>query len=80
MQTRAIVTYPPQDASSKPTWKMETVQVDEPNEDEMLVEMVASGLCHSDITVANRLKPGAALEVFGHEGTELPTLSYNIPP
>lgn len=63
------MTYPPQDASSTPTWKLETVQVDGPNEDEMLVEIVAVGICHSDITVANRLKPGAALEVFGHEGT-----------
>lgn len=69
LQTRAIVAYPPKDASSSAIWKLETLQIGEPAVDEVLVEVVAVGICHSDITIANRLKPGDPLKVFGHEGT-----------
>ena len=51
---------------------MEDVTVRDPREGELLIEMVASGLCHTDILVGN-IPSGAAPiafypRVLGHEG------------
>jgi len=69
MQTRAIVTYPSGPDAQKATWKMEDVIVDAPGPDELLIEIVATGLCHSDITLAQQLRAPAPPQVLGHEGT-----------
>lgn len=47
---------------------LEEVELDEPREDEILVRVVASGLCHTDLTVRTMLPPEMFPFVFGHEG------------
>ncbi|KAM0700629.1 hypothetical protein Q7P35_012350 [Cladosporium inversicolor] len=54
-------------------WKMEDVSVRKPGEGELLVEMVASGVCHTDVLIGG-LPNGAAPiafypRVLGHEGS-----------
>ena len=54
-------------------WKLENVTVREPAEGELLVEMVASGICHTDALIGG-LPHGAGdvgfyPRVLGHEGT-----------
>ena len=46
MQTRAAVV----EGQGQP-FTMTEVELDEPREDEVLVRMVATGLCHTDITM-----------------------------
>lgn len=47
------------------------VMIDSPDAEEVLVEMVASGICHSDLNIINGSSPGPPLlpQVLGHEGT-----------
>ena len=46
----------------------ETLTVREPDKDEVLVRIVASGICHSDISVMNGTIEWPAPAVLGHEG------------
>jgi len=45
------------------------VELDEPRADEVLVRIVATGLCHTDLTVPAMLPPEMLPTVVGHEGT-----------
>src|SRR3954466_2960488 len=63
MQTRAAVV----EAKGEP-FTMTEVELDEPRDDEVLVRMVATGLCHTDITMGSFLPPEMFPNVFGHEG------------
>lgn len=45
------------------------VELEGPRDDEVLVRIVATGLCHSDLTVRNMLPAEMFPNVFGHEGT-----------
>lgn len=45
---------------------LEELELDEPRPDEILVRMVASGICHTDVTVRNN--PLVLPVVLGHEG------------
>lgn len=45
------------------------VTIDKPDRDEVLVEVVASGICHSDLNVVNGISPAQMPIVLGHEGT-----------
>jgi aryl-alcohol dehydrogenase len=45
------------------------VDLEEPRGDEVLVRVVATGLCHTDLTVPTMLPPEMFPNVFGHEGT-----------
>jgi aryl-alcohol dehydrogenase len=45
---------------------LETITLDEPREDEVLVRLVATGVCHTDIVVSKVLPTTPA--VLGHEG------------
>ena len=48
---------------------IETVQLDAPQADEVLVEVVATGLCHTDLAVRDGVFPIPAMpNVLGHEG------------
>jgi S-(hydroxymethyl)glutathione dehydrogenase / alcohol dehydrogenase len=47
---------------------VEEVELDPPKEGEALVRMVASGVCHSDLHVAQGIHPTALPVVLGHEG------------
>jgi len=46
----------------------EEVDLDGPRADEVLVRIVATGLCHTDITMRSFLPPEMFPNVFGHEG------------
>jgi Zn-dependent alcohol dehydrogenase len=67
--TRAIVSH---DTLPNGGWKMEDINLRELEEGELLVEMVASGVCHTDILIGSI--PGGAApianypRVLGHEG------------
>lgn len=67
---KAIVCH---DTHSNGGWKMEEVKVRKPREGELLVEMVASGVCHTDALFGD-LPDGAGPlafypRVLGHEGS-----------
>jgi alcohol dehydrogenase len=51
---------------SKPL-KIETVDLDGPGEGEVLVQIAAAGLCHSDLSAIKGLRPRALPAVVGHE-------------
>ncbi|WP_310964224.1 NAD(P)-dependent alcohol dehydrogenase [Nocardioides terrisoli] len=44
------------------------VDLDEPREDEVLVRVVASGLCHTDVSLRDTLPAEMFPRIFGHEG------------
>jgi aryl-alcohol dehydrogenase len=47
---------------------MENVTIGQPADDEVLVRMVACGVCHTDISVRDQLLPMPLPAVLGHEG------------
>ncbi len=47
---------------------LEEVEVDGPRADEVLVRIVATGLCHTDISLRDTLPAEMFPRVFGHEG------------
>jgi aryl-alcohol dehydrogenase len=47
---------------------LEEVELDEPRPNEVLVRMVATGLCHTDLSVRSRVIPFPLPGVVGHEG------------
>lgn len=55
---KGIVSY------SQHEWKMEDLWTREPREDEFLVEMIATGICHTDMLGYGGIYP----RVLGHEG------------
>ena len=63
MRTRAAVLYAPNEA-----FKVESVELDEPLANEVLVRVVASGLCHSDYHLISGDLPLPLPIVGGHEG------------
>jgi len=60
--TVAIVNRPGGD------FELTEVDLDGPKDDEVLVRVVASGLCHTDVTMKGFLPPEMFPNVFGHEG------------
>ncbi|AIF67504.1 aryl-alcohol dehydrogenase [Terribacillus saccharophilus] len=50
-------------------FKKQTLQLDEPKADEVLVRIVASGVCHTDATVLDGSLPVPYPAVLGHEGS-----------
>lgn len=65
---RAIVSRGPLNENG---WKIEDVKVREVGDDELLVRIVASGVCHTDLLFAG-LKEGPGViypSIKGHEGT-----------
>ncbi len=64
MQTRAAVSYEP----GKPL-VLETVTLDGPKAGEVLVEIAATGVCHTDDFTRSGGDPAALVpDIFGHEG------------
>ena len=47
---------------------METAHLDAPRDDEILLKVVAAGLCHTDLVVRDQLYPVPLPIVLGHEG------------
>lgn len=71
---QAIVAREPTQPSH-PNWSLETVNVGPVGDDDVLVEMHAAGLCHTDLTLTSL--PSGALgtaypKVAGHEGIYTP--------
>lgn len=54
-------------AYSQHEWKWEKLLTREPYEDEFLVELVATGVCHTDISGYGGIYP----RVLGHEGRRM---------
>lgn len=50
-------------------FRIETVRLDEPQKDEILVRVVGAGVCHTDMTVRDQLYPTPLPAVLGHEGS-----------
>lgn len=64
METRAAVVF----EKSGP-FRIERLQISEPREDEVLVRVVAAGICHTDLAGRDMHLPiPAPPSVFGHEG------------
>jgi aryl-alcohol dehydrogenase len=63
MRTRAAVV----ESQGQP-FTMAEVELEDPRDDEVLVRMVATGICHTDITMGSFLPPEMFPNVFGHEG------------
>ncbi|MBN9278891.1 MAG: alcohol dehydrogenase catalytic domain-containing protein, partial [Hyphomicrobium sp.] len=70
MKIRAAVIHemekPRPYAVSKPL-VIETLDLDPPGEDEILVRIRAAGLCHSDLSTINGDRPRPLPMVLGHE-------------
>jgi aryl-alcohol dehydrogenase len=49
-------------------FSLEEVELDGPRDDEILVRIVATGLCHTDIHLKDTLPEAMFPRVFGHEG------------
>ena len=50
-------------------FSLEEVELDGPRDDEILVRIVATGLCHTDIHLKDTLPEAMFPRVFGHEGS-----------
>lgn len=44
------------------------VDLDDPREDEIVVEVVASGLCHTDLVMRDAMPAASFPRILGHEG------------
>ena len=65
--TRALVAYEPQ--NGRLNWKLQNVELRELNADELLVRVVAVGICHTDLIFG--MWPSDQIpypKVLGHEG------------
>lgn len=63
MQSRAFVVKEPQGS-----FVDTVVELDEPRADEVLVRIVATGLCHTDLTMREMLPAEMFPRILGHEG------------
>ncbi len=63
MQIKAAVTRAPHGPQS-----LESLELEEPRSDEILVRVVATGVCHTDIAMRDQAFPVPQPIVLGHEG------------
>jgi Zn-dependent alcohol dehydrogenase len=75
MSARAIVSYEP--VESAPNFKLEDVTLRTLQSNELLIRLVATGICHTDLVfgTAPVAMGGAYPKVLGHEGNLLSLLS-----
>lgn len=64
MKTQAAVAY-----AGQPGFKYETVEIEAPRDDEILVRVLGVGLCHTDLVFSSGAAPYPFPAVFGHEGS-----------
>lgn len=50
-------------------FSIETLELDEPRQDEVLIRVIATGICHADLLVQSQEYPTALPAVVGHEGS-----------
>ena len=53
----------------KKPFSLEYIDIPEPRDDEVLVKIVAVGICHTDISSKDGILPAPYPSVFGHEGS-----------
>ncbi len=63
MEIQAAVTE-----SKGAPFEIRQVQLDEPRADEVLVRVVAAGICHTDLIIRDQWYPVPLPAVLGHEG------------
>lgn len=63
MEIKAAVTFEP-----SAEFKIESVQLDDPQAHEVLVRIVATGICHTDLAARDQHLPIPLPSVLGHEG------------
>jgi len=63
MEIKAAVTFKKSDK-----FKIEQLDLSDPNDDEVLVRIVGTGICHTDLSAQNGHLPIPLPSVFGHEG------------
>lgn len=49
-------------------WTLESLELDEPRDDEVLVRITATGVCHTDLSIRDQYLPLPLPIVLGHEG------------
>jgi Zn-dependent alcohol dehydrogenase len=78
MLAKAIVHYAPVDGEM--VYKIQDVEVSEPGDNELLVEMIATGICHTDIFISSAPEgPGIKYpKILGHEGNSFLQASPNM--
>jgi Zn-dependent alcohol dehydrogenase len=71
MSARAIVSYEPVEGA--PNWKLEDVTLRPLQSNELLIRLVATGICHTDLIfgAAPVEMGGVYPKVLGHEGNNL---------
>lgn len=72
MKTQAAVLYEmglPRPYAASAPFKIETLELDGPGPGEVLVEIAAAGLCHSDLSVMDGSRPRVMPMVMGHEAS-----------
>jgi Zn-dependent alcohol dehydrogenase len=80
MKTRAIVSYSPKNGEAK--FQLESVFLRETQPNELFIEMVASGICGTDLFFAETYEGilGPFPRVLGHEGKHSSSNSIYILP
>ncbi|WP_246159366.1 NAD(P)-dependent alcohol dehydrogenase [Nocardioides antri] len=68
MQTTVLLAEAPFTGADHP-FTLTEVELDDPRPDEVLVRVIATGLCHTDLTVPTMLPAEMFPTVMGHEGT-----------
>ena len=63
METQAAVLW-----ERNTPWQIETIELDPPKAEEVLVELHASGMCHSDEHILTGDMPFSLPCIGGHEG------------
>lgn len=64
MEIKAAVTH-----SKGEEFKLEHVELDDPKDNEVLIKIVASGVCHTDTSARDQEVPVPLPAVLGHEGS-----------
>lgn len=64
MRTRAAIVREP-----KGQFIVQDVELTEPADDQILVRIVAAGMCHTDLSIRDQLYPAPLPMVLGHEGS-----------
>lgn len=71
MRMQAAILYNPGRAhpyAETQPMRVEEVELDPPGEGEVLIEIAACGLCHSDLSVIEGIRPRPLPAILGHEG------------
>lgn len=63
METRAAVVY-----EKSGEFKIDRLEISDPRDDEVLIRMVAGGICHTDLAARDQHLPIPLPSVLGHEG------------